>query len=253
MDTLVIEKKDGYCIVQMNNGKVNAFDTALSRELKEVFTELASDDKNRGVILAGRPHCFSAGLDVVKLLEGGVDGARVFWTEYLSMLKVLVRYPKPFVAAITGYAPAGGTIPALCADYRIMGKGDKHVIGMHEFKMSMQVPELMCDIYAYQLGETRAWTAIQKAELFNSDQAVEVGLVNESLEVEEVLPRAEKYLQKMMNVYGPCYNKSKGYFRKALLKLVDRELDPMLDVIIKDLEDPIVQQSLQFFLAGLKK
>ena len=253
MDTLVIEHKKDYSIVQMDNGKVNAFDTALSRELKEVFLELEKDDSNRGVILAGRPHCFSAGLDVVKLLAGGVDGARVFWTEYLTMLQSMVRYSKPFVAAITGYAPAGGTIPALCADYRIMGKGDKHVIGMHEFKMSMQVPELMCDIFAYQMGEKEAWAAIQKAQLFNSDQAVEVGLVNESLEVDEVLPRAEKYLKKMMNVYAPCYSKSKGYFRKGLVKLVDRELEPMLDVIIKDLEDPIVQQSLQFFLAGLKK
>ncbi len=253
METIRIEAKGDYRIVTIDNGKVNAFNTALAKELREAFDELEKDESVKGVILSGKPHCFSAGLDVFHLFSGGEEGVRGFWMEYLPMLQSLVRFSKPFVCAITGYAPAGGTIPALCADYRIMGKGPKHVIGMHEFKMSFQVPELMCDIYAYQMGERVAWKAIQQATLYNSDQAVEVGLVDESVEVEEVLPRAEKYLKKLMNVYTPVYARSKKYFRKDLLKLVDRDFEEMLDPIVENMQDPVVQQTVQFFLASLKK
>ena len=127
----------------------------------------------------------------------------------------MVRFSKPFVCAITGFAPAGGTIYALCADYRVMARGEKHVMGMHEFKMSMQIPEMLCDIYTYVLGEEQAWKFIQNARLFNSDEALKIGLVHQSEEVEAVEPEAEKQLLKLMRVYAPVYKKSKGYFRKG--------------------------------------
>ena len=69
-----------------------------------------------------------------------------------------------------------------------------------EFKLQMQIPEMLCDVYAYHLGEIRAWKAVQNAELFNSDQALAVGLVDESVEVEEVMARAEKHLKKQMKI-----------------------------------------------------
>jgi len=165
----------------------------------------------------------------------------------------LIRFPKPLVCAITGYAPAGATILTLCADYRVMGKGDKHKIGMHEFKMSMLIPELLCDVYAYHLGEKAAWKAVQEAKLFSSDEALAIGLIDESVEVEEVLERAEKHLRKMINVYLPVYAKSKEYLRKALLKIVDRPIEPMVDFIAEGYDDPFVKQSMSMFLRSLKK
>ena len=118
-----------------------------------------------------------------------------------------------------------------------MGKGEKHKIGMHEFKMSMQIPELLCDIYAYVLGEKIAWEAVQKAKLFSSDEALAVGLVNESVEVEEVMERAEKYMKRQVAVYGKVYSTSKRFFRKGLLDIVDRDFEPMLaevDAVLGD-------------------
>ena len=253
MKTLQVEHKEGYIIVQIDNGKVNAIDTLLAKELGEVFKEMEGDDKVQGLILTGRPHCFSAGLDIVTLSQGGAEGAKVFWRYYLGALQAMVRFSKPFVCAITGYAPAGGTILTLCADYRIMGQGPKHVIGMHEVKMNMQVPELLCDIYAYQLGEKAAWKAVQEARLFTSDEAKEIGLVDESVAVEDVLPQAEKRLQYLLKIYTPIYQKSKTYLRKGLLRLVDRDIEEMVETIAQEWDDPYVQETIKAFLASLKK
>ena len=253
VNTLKIHKKKGYIVVELDNGKVNALDTQIWKDLRETFRDLDKDNSVKGVILSGRPHCFSAGLDVMHLGQLDLEGLKLFWREALGALQTIVRFSKPLVGAVTGYAPAGATILALTTDYRIMGRGDKHVIGMHEFKMSMQIPEMLCDIYAYHMGEKEAWVAVQNAKWHNSDEAVSVGLVNESVEVDEVMGKAEKYIQKLIGVYGPVFQKSKEYLRRGLLKVVDINIEDHVAEIAKQADDPFVKQSMEMFLASLKK
>ncbi len=249
--TLQLEQKNSYTIITMDNGKVNAINTELIKELGDAFRMLDKDESNNGILLTGRPHCFSAGLDVYSLAAGGVEGGKVFWKHYLETLQAMVRYSKPFVCGITGYAPAGATVLAICADYRIMGKGEKHVIGMNEFKMNLLIPEMLADIFAYGMGEKEAWKAVQKIKLFNSDEALAIGLVDESVAVEEVLPTAEKQMERFGRIHPPIYQKTKSYLRKGLLKIVDRDVQKMIDEIILNMEDPFTQQMLQFFLASM--
>ena len=253
ISTLQIEQKKDYTIVQIDNGKVNGITTKLLADLKDTFLSLDKDQSTKGIILTGRPHCFSAGINVKALALSTPEEVNEFWVQYHLALQAMVRFSKPFVCAITGYAPAGATILVCTADYRIMGKGEKHRIGMHEFKMSMQIPELLCDIYAYTLGEKQAWEAVQKAKLFTSDEALTVGLVNESVEVEEVLERAEKYMKRQVAVYDKVYIKSKRLFRKGLLAIVDRDFAALEKDIAADNDDPKVKMMLQMFLASLKK
>ena len=253
-DTLNIELKDNYAIVQLNNGKVNAINTALLKDLKETFAALQKDNGVKGVILTGRPHVFSAGLDVMGLATMNPAQMVDFWETYMYVMQNLVTFSKPLVCAMTGYAPAGATILALCTDYRIMGKGAKHVVGMHEFKMSMQIPEMLCDVYAYHLGEIKSWKAVQQARLFNSDEALAEGLVDESVEVEEVMGRAEKHLKKLMLVHPKVYAQSKKYMRRALHKIVlERDVTAIAKETVAFNQDPDLQAYVIEFMMSLKK
>ena len=175
--------------VQLNNGKVNAISHQLIIELKESFLSLAENSLVQGVILTGHTGAFSAGLDVVEQAQMTEDETHAFWMDYYGALQAMVRYPKPFVCAITGFAPAGGTILTLCADYRIMAEEPKHVIGMHEFKLSMIVPELMMDLWCYTLGEQKAFQALQNAKLFTAQEALEYGIVDEVLTQRELVDK----------------------------------------------------------------
>ncbi len=253
MNTLKITYKENYAIVQLDNGKVNAISTELAKELGETFRSLEANDEIKGVILTGRPHGFSAGLDVMSMAGRGLAESKKFWEYYLDALQVMVRFPKPFVCAITGYAPAGGTILACCADYRIMGIGEKHVIGMHEFKMSLPIPELLSRIYAYTLGEKNAWEAVLNARLYHAESAKAIGLVDEVAEVEAVLELAEKRLKKYMRVYLPMFMKTKRYLRRELLEAIDMKVEDMLGEILEDFEDPKFAALVGSFLQSLKK
>ncbi|MEL6656032.1 MAG: enoyl-CoA hydratase/isomerase family protein [Bacteroidota bacterium] len=252
MDTLNVEIKNGYALVQIDNGKVNAINTHLARDLRDIFLEYAENDEVGGVALIGKPHCFSAGLDIMMMATSGMDDIVEYWRIYMEALQAMVRFPKPFICGITGFAPAAATCVALCADYRIMGQGDKHVIGLNEFKMSLVIPEMMGDIYAYHLGEKAAWEAVQSAQVFTAEEACAVGLVNESVAVEEVVAKTEERTKKMLNILPSTYATSKNIMRKGLLKVVNRDISAMLQNVRSHLEDPATKQMFELFLAKLK-
>jgi len=252
-ETLVLTQENDYKIISLQNGKVNGITTQLLLDLKESFLQLEEDDNNKGIILTGRPHCFCAGIDIISYAEYNYDEQVAFWEAFYTALQAMIRYSKPFACAITGFAPAGGTILTCVADYRIMGRGEKHRIGMHEFKMSLQIPEMLSDIYAYALGEKRAWEAVQNASLFTSDEALEIGLVNESVDVDEVLDRAKVFMKTQIHVYGKVYSQSKKYFRKALLDIADRDYVSSIPAFIAFNDDPVLEKRMAAFLASIKK
>ena len=97
MASLIITRKDDYEIVQLDAGKVNAIDTEMVSELLAYFTQAAQDDAIRGVILAGRPNCFSAGINIKKLFMGGAKGYREYWVNYYGAVQAMANFHKPLI------------------------------------------------------------------------------------------------------------------------------------------------------------
>ncbi|CAH0999685.1 putative enoyl-CoA hydratase echA8 [Neolewinella maritima] len=250
--TLQVTVTDRLATVTLDNGRVNAINTQLSKDLEAAFLDLDGNDTVDGVVLAGKPNCFCAGLDVKMLATSDEQGLREFFASYLSALQTMVRFEKPLVAAVTGFAPAGGTIIALTADYRIMAQGPKHTVGMNEFNMSLQIPKMMGDIFAYYTGEARAWKNVQQAKMYTAKDAIPLGLVDEAADVEQVLPRAEAHCRQLMQVHPPVFKRTKRYLRRGLLATVDYGIDEMVDIIEEDFSDPVFKQMMAMFVASLK-
>ncbi|MFT4566927.1 MAG: 3,2-trans-enoyl-CoA isomerase [Saprospiraceae bacterium] len=251
METLKIIRKDKYVICEIDNGKVNAIDIELSNDLITFFEQAEVDDSIEGVILTGRPHCFSAGLNIMKL-AAGVDAIKDFWRAHLRALQLMTSFSKPFIAAITGYAPAAGTTLACTADYRIMGRGKKHVIGMHEMKLSLVIPELMVRLYSHWIGSTKSMECFLHSRLMQADEALSIGLVNEACEVEEVLPRAEALMQQWTSYYVKANQNSKRYFKKELVQKLDMKIEPMIEEILESALDPMTLQKMMEFQMQIK-
>ena len=92
MSNLIITKKEGYTIVQMNRGKVNAINRDMVRELKEAFEMLEADADVKGVILSGQPHYFSAGLDLIELFQYDKDQIQEFFSAFGALYLQLVQF-----------------------------------------------------------------------------------------------------------------------------------------------------------------
>ncbi len=217
MQYLNITRKAAYAIVQLNRGKVNALNHDMVEEIRDTFKDFAKDDDIRGVILTGIPHIFSAGLDLIELYSYDKEKMNDFFISFGSMHLELVHFKKPLIAAITGHSPAGGTVIALAADYRIMADGEKYTIGLNEVAVNIQITNNLIEAYSFWIGRGNAHRCVLEGRLLHTDEALQVGLVNEICPLEEVLDRAEKKMQHYLLANNEILINTKAKLRRSWL------------------------------------
>ncbi len=215
MNTLKITKKEGYVIVQLDRGKVNAVNLEMVRDLHKVIQSFNNDDSVRGVILTGQPHFFTAGLDVIELYSYDAETIRAMFIAFGELYIQLASFPKPLIAAITGHAPAAGTVLAIPCDYRVMVEGEKYTIGLNEILVNIGLSEDVINGYTFWLGEGIAARNLLQGKLMNAKEAYAIGFVDEVCSMEEVLERAEQQMQQYLVAEPQIFQSIKLKARKS--------------------------------------
>lgn len=221
--TIQLTIKGGYAIVQMNRGKVNAINREMVKELRAVFLALEEHNDVQGVILTGQPHYFSAGLDLIELYQYDKEQISEFFGAFGNLYLQLVQFKKPFISAITGHSPAGGTVLAVTSDNRYMAEGDKYVIGLNEVAVNIQISQNLTEIYAFWMGDGLSSRYILEGKLLSGKEALAAGLVDELLPLENVLDRAEKKMQHYLKADQEILVNTKAKLRKHLWDKLDLE------------------------------
>lgn len=228
MKTIEVNYKENYAIVQMNRGKVNAINFEMVQELRETFLSLGENDSVKGVILTGKPHFFSAGLDLIELFQYNKDQISNFFTAFGSLYLELVQFKKPFISAITGHSPAGGCVLAVTSDNRYMAEGDKYVIGLNEVAVNIQISQNLTEIYAFWMGDGLASRYILEGKLLSGKEALSAGLIDELVPLENVLERAEKQMEIYMKADQEILINTKCKLRKQLWDKLDLKAENSL-------------------------
>lgn len=230
METMKLFKKQDYVIIQLARGKANVMNALLVNELREVFDALKDDDSVRGVILAGQPNFFSAGLDLIELYDYDEAQMNDFFIAFGSMHIEMARFPKPLIAAITGYAPAGGCVMAIAADYRVMADDPKYTIGLNEVAVNIQISNNLVEAYAFWMGRGKAAQYVLEGKLLNPQEAYAAGLVSELAPLEEVLERAEKKMQHYLQADPTILRNTKYKLRKTWLDVINDDAEADLEM-----------------------
>lgn len=253
MDTLNIIKKDGYAIVQLNRGKVNAINFQMVQELNKTFQDFKEEESVKGVILTGQPHFFTAGLDVIELY--GYDEATIkeFMVAFGKLYLSLAKFPKPLVAAITGHAPAGGAVFAITCDYRVMTDGDKYTIGLNEILVNIGLSEDIINGYIFWLGQGRATQYLLKGTLMNAKEAQAVGFVDEVCPMDEVLDKAEQQMKRYLQADPQIFQGIKAKARKSWLSQLGENAEIELKENLAIWWKPEVRARMKGFVERLTK
>ncbi len=91
---------------------------------------------------------FSAGVDLIRLSEGGADYVRRFLPALHRLYDTVFFFPKPVVAAVNGHAIAGGCVLQCCADKRIAARGGGR-IGVTELLVGVPFPPLAFEVMRF--------------------------------------------------------------------------------------------------------
>jgi len=169
------EARDRTLIVVIDRPEVrNAVDAETARLLHEVFREFDQDTTLDVGILTGAGGHFCAGADLHALAEESAD--RVNLDGPGPMGPTRLRLSKPVIAAIEGYAVAGGIELALWCDLRVSGASA--ILGVFCRRLGVPLVDGGTVRLPRLIGQSRATDLILTGRGVGAEEAERIGLVN---------------------------------------------------------------------------
>ncbi len=183
-----------YCgkvaIIKLNRGVINSLNLKLIKELAKILKkEKANSAVNSLVLTSSNEKFFSIGFDIPYLIKLKKKDFRVFYRAFNRLSLELYTYPKPVIAAITGHATAGGCILAICCDYRLIAEGRK-LMSLNEVELGVPVPYAADRILRELVGFRNAREIMGTGEFYESEQLLQMGVVDEVLPLKQVLKKS---------------------------------------------------------------
>ena len=152
----------------------NSVDRATAQALVEAFERFDSDPEASVAILTGADGNFCAGADLKAIAEG--QGNRVSPVGDAPMGPSRMRLSKPVIAAIEGFAVAGGFELALWCDLRVMA--EDAVFGVFCRRFGVPLIDMGTIRLPRLIGHSRAMDLILTGRPVNADEAQAIGLAN---------------------------------------------------------------------------
>lgn len=127
-DAVIVERRGSVLLMTLNRPEArNVINSAIIEGLLAAVARLDSSDDLAVGVLAGAGRGFSAGMDLMDFVDGRIP------RDFDTFVKDGCR--KPLIAAIEGFAIAGGLELCLTADLIVASKGTK--IGLPEVKVGL--------------------------------------------------------------------------------------------------------------------
>jgi enoyl-CoA hydratase len=192
-DEVLVEHGDGIAVITINRpAQRNAVNRAVSYGVCAAVDELDSRDDLRVGILTGAGGTFCAGMDLKAFLRGEVT--RV---EGRGILGIALTPPrKPLIAAVEGYALAGGFEAVLACDLLVAARDAQ--FGLPEAKRGLaaaaggllRLPRLIPTRIAMEIALT--------GDMITADRLERFGLVNELVDPGQALDAAIRLARRIV-------------------------------------------------------
>ncbi len=195
MENIRYELRPPLAVVTLDRPKVlNALNHLSMTELEQVFLDIQQNAEVRAVLITGAGEkAFVAGADIKELGPlSAVEGERVA-ARGQRIFSLIENCGKPVIACINGFALGGGCELALACTLRIASSNAR--LGQPEVKIGIipgyggtqRLPRL--------IGKGAALKMILTGEAISAAEALRLGLVDEVVEPDQLLARAEQIAQ----------------------------------------------------------
>jgi len=177
-EAITVDRRDGVTLVEMDDGKVNALSTDFLGTLGNKLEKATAQEQP--VVLTGNGHAFSAGLDLEEVPTLDREGLRTLLENFKQGAEAILRAEMPVVAAIDGFAIAGGGIFALSCDYRVAHP--EADVGCTELEVGIPFPPTDLSLFEARLPAPTIRRTILDPNRTNGEEALELGWVDELAE-----------------------------------------------------------------------
>ena len=185
---VLVERRGRVMIITLNRPQaMNAINGELSNGLWNAVQELNNDAGLTAGVITGNGRGFCSGMDLKAFARGEDIGPL---TEFVQ-----AGCEKPLIAAIEGFALAGGCEIALTCDLLVASKGAK--IGIREVKVGLFAGAGGVFRLPMRVGYTKAMEMAITGEPITAEQALECGMLSELTEPGGALDAAVSWAERI--------------------------------------------------------
>jgi len=213
-NTVLTEYIDEIAIIRLNRpASMNAVNAPLRSTLTEILYTLDADPQVRAIVLTGSgERAFCAGQDLDE--SATIDTANL--AEWLNrqhaMYQAVRDLNKPIVAALNGTAVGAGFQIALLCDLRVAHASLR--MGQPEVKAGL-ASIVGSYLMSLQIGHSLNQALSLTGELITGERAHALGLVNDLVSADEVLPCALEQARKLAALPQTAVRMTKQRFREC--------------------------------------
>ena len=229
MSKVLYEKRDRVAYVTINRPEArNAVDPDVHQAMIETWADFRDDDAVDVAILTGAGDAFCAGADLktyIPPLIGDASPARIREIVELGLngfTRGMHRIPKPIVAAVNGWALAGGLETAMACDIRIAS--ERAMFGSFEARRGFHHGDGGLVRLVNACGVGVASQMLLTAEPVDARQALEWGLVTRVVPHESLMEEAETVARQILRNSQAAVRSAK----QTILDVIGQPLDSQL-------------------------
>ena len=195
-ECILFEKQAPFAIITLYRPHVlNAMNKQMWEEIQTAMEDIALDDAIRVLIFTGHGRAFSTGAD----LKESKTRTREAYRDYLDYLQrvslEIIRFEKPTIAAVNGYALGSGYELALACDIRIAA--EDAAIGSPEARVSSSATGGSFRLLHDLIGPAKARELLFTAENIDGRTAEKIGLVNCAVPADHLMAAAREMADKI--------------------------------------------------------
>ena len=188
-ETILYDKQDNIVTITLNRpDSLNSINRQLRRELGEAIEQFDGDSDAYVAIITGAGRAFCAGRDLKERATDNAEGiqARASASMTPESPYMWPRTWKPLIAAVNGYALAGGWSIAQMCDLRLASEDAK--LGITETKWSLMPP--FGTILPKQVPLSAVLELVFTAEPITAQRAYDIGFLNKVTPPDQLMDEA---------------------------------------------------------------
>lgn len=210
---LKYDKKDGVATITLDRPeKRNALSPQVFQELSACLDKVSEDQEVAALIITGGEKAFAAGMDMAEFEKFGPEDTYPFWNSgYNLTYEKIYDFRVPTIAAVSGYALAGGFDLAISCDFRIASETAKFGQLEVDVHLSPGIERLW-----RLVGLSRAKYLGLTCEIIDAQEAYRIGLADKVVKVEELMEQARALATKFVTKPRESLEKSKHSYNMVL-------------------------------------
>jgi enoyl-CoA hydratase/carnithine racemase len=212
MSDIVSERSGSILDIQLNRpAKKNAMTSSMYVTMADLLDGAAKDDRIRVALWHGAGDSFSAGNDLEDFMKNPPGPGE---SPQARLIRALINFEKPLIAAVRGAAIGGGTTMLGHCDFVYAAESARFQVPFINLAL---VPEFGSSyVFPSRFGYLRAAELLLLGQPFDAVRAAELGLVTQVVPEEKLLATASETARKLAEKPAAALQACKRLMKRAV-------------------------------------